>query len=170
MMRILQRNMHSYINSTRLTIFFFSLFLLSLLHFLFPTMTLESSSSSAASNKPEATTASGSELSEFLWQSPLVFNCHFDQAAKHAILLRCYQALWMNDDTIMQQCFFSSEQALQDSLSYQCARHDGKEQHVVNDPSLWHTNAILPNPDLSSQKGRQCGHVFRKGEPVYRCR
>ncbi|GAN09079.1 conserved hypothetical protein [Mucor ambiguus] len=133
-------------------------------------MTLESSSSSASNKLESNATTSDTELSNFLWQSPLVFNCHFDEAAKQAILLRCYQALWMNDETVMQQCFFPSHQDLQDSLSYQCARHDGKEQHVVNDPSLWHTNAILPNQDLSSQKGRQCGHVFRKGEPVYRCR
>ncbi|KAK4513088.1 uncharacterized protein ATC70_000126 [Mucor velutinosus] len=133
-------------------------------------MTLESSSSSASNKQENNATTSDTELSNFLWQSPLVFNCHFDQAAKQAILLRCYQALWMNDETIMQQCFFQSQQDLQDSLSFQCAQHDGKEQHVVNDPSLWHTNAILPSQDLSSQKGRQCGHVFRKGEPVYRCR
>jgi len=132
-------------------------------------MTLESSSSSA-SNKVESNTTTDTELSNFLWQSPLVFNCHFDQAAKQAILLRCYQSLWMNNDNIMQHFFFQSKQDLQDSLLFQCARHDGKEQHVVNDPSLWHTNAILPHQDLSSQKGRQCGHVFRKGEPVYRCR
>ncbi|KAF7728893.1 hypothetical protein EC973_005288 [Apophysomyces ossiformis] len=40
----------------------------------------------------------------------------------------------------------------------------------MTDPTSWHTNAILPPDDLSSQSGRQCGHVFRKGEPVYRCR
>ncbi|KAI8645793.1 hypothetical protein BD408DRAFT_480312 [Parasitella parasitica] len=134
-------------------------------------MTLESSSSaSGSSNKMRDENTADTSLSNFLWQSPLVFNCHFDEAAKQAILSRCYEGLWMNDESIMDQYFFSSKQDLQETLLSQSQRHDGKEQNAITDPKLWHTNAILPNQDLSSQKGRQCGHVFRKGEAVYRCR
>lgn len=138
-------------------------------------MTLESTSSASASlnkmaNENTTTDTTDTILSDFLWQSPLIFNCHFDEAAKQAILSRCYEGLWMNDENLMNQFFFTSKEDLQEALSYQSQRHDGKEQNVITDPKLWHTNAILPNQDLSSQKGRQCGHVFRKGEPVYRCR
>ncbi|CEP07087.1 hypothetical protein, partial, partial [Parasitella parasitica] len=137
-------------------------------------MTLEgnSSASSTCFHKPNKkyTATADANLSNFLWQSPLLFNCHFDEAAKQAILARCYESLWMNDDNIMSESFFSTKQELQDAILSQSQRHDGKEQNAITDPSLWHTNAVLPDQDLSSEKGRQCGHVFRKGEPVYRCR
>jgi hypothetical protein len=109
-------------------------------------------------------------LSDFLWQSPLLFNCHFDEGTKQAILTRCYETLWMNNEDLMRKYFFPSRAELQASLQYQSHRHDGKEQAMVTDPTSWHTNGVLPREDFSSQKGRQCGHVFRKGEPVYRCR
>lgn len=76
----------------------------------------------------------------------------------------------MNNQSLMNKHFFTSNQDLDESLDHQSHCHDGKEQNIITDASLWHTNGILPNQDLSSQKGRQCGHVFRKGEPVYRCR
>jgi E3 ubiquitin-protein ligase UBR1 len=132
-------------------------------------MTLESSSSRMTTDK-KADSSTSLNLSDFLWQSPLLFNCHFDESAKQAILSRCYGTLWMNNEDIMNQYFFTSRQDLQESLIHQSHCHDGKEQNIITDPTLWHTNGILPNQDLSSQKGRQCGHVFRKGEPVYRCR
>ena len=116
------------------------------------------------------TNQSNSQLSDFLWQSPSQFNCHFDESAKQAILTRCYEALWMSNDDLMKQYFFGTKEQMQHVLLLQSQRHDGKEQNTVIDPTLWHTNAIIPTQDLSSQKGRQCGHVFRKGEPVYRCR
>ncbi|RCI05259.1 hypothetical protein CU098_012350, partial [Rhizopus stolonifer] len=132
-------------------------------------MTLENSCSSSASLYKMTANDNKYSLSDFLWQSPLLFNCHFDEAAKQAILSRCYESLW-KDEEVMSQYFFSTKQELQQALAIQSQRHDGKEQNTVIDPALWHTNAIIPNQDLSSQKGRQCGHVFRKGEPVYRCR
>ncbi|KAI8087544.1 hypothetical protein BDF21DRAFT_491976 [Thamnidium elegans] len=132
-------------------------------------MTLESSSSKMMNDKKQGFSAS-LNLSDFLWQSPLLFNCNFDEVAKQAILSRCYESLWMNNQSLMNKHFFTSKQDLEESLDHQSHCHDGKEQNIITDSSLWHTNGILPNQDLSSQKGRQCGHVFRKGEPVYRCR
>lgn len=138
-------------------------------------MTLENfSSSSSRSNmttdKKAADSSTSLNLSDFLWQSPLIFNCHFDESAKRAILSKCYEALWLNNEQVMHQYFFPSRQDLEASLVQQCHCHDGKELDIITDSSTWHTNGILPREDLSSQKGRQCGHVFRKGEPVYRCR
>ncbi|KAG1474917.1 hypothetical protein G6F56_000048 [Rhizopus delemar] len=69
----------------------------------------------------------------------------------------------------MHQHFFSSKQDLLETIRSQSQPHDGREPSTVIDPSSWHSNEMLPTEDLSSQKGRQCGHVFRKGEPVYRC-
>lgn len=109
-------------------------------------------------------------LSDFLWQTPLLFNCHFGEYAKQVILSRCYEELWMNNESIMQQYFFSSKEELLQTIRRQSRPHDGREQSTITDPKSWHSNQILPAEDLSSQKGRQCGHVFRKGEPVYRCR
>lgn len=109
-------------------------------------------------------------LSDFLWQTPLLYNCEFNESAKQDILLRCYLSLWMNDENLMNKYFFSSKQDLQEALLFQARTHDGKERNMVVDSKSWHANPVLPNQDLSSQKGRQCGHVFRKGEPVYRCR
>ncbi|CEJ03531.1 hypothetical protein RMCBS344292_17512 [Rhizopus microsporus] len=109
-------------------------------------------------------------LSDFLWQTPLLFNCHFGEYAKQVILSRCYEELWMNDESVMQQYFFSSKEELLQTIRRQSRPHDGREQSTITDPKSWHSNQILPAEDLSSQKGRQCGHVFRKGEPVYRCR
>lgn len=128
-------------------------------------MTLDSSSST-----PVHKMTSDNNLSDFLWQTPLLYNCEFNETTKQDILLRCYLSLWMNDDAIMNKYFFSSKEDLQESLLFQSRQHDGKERNMVVDPKSWHANAVLPNQDLSSQKGRQCGHVFRKGEPVYRCR
>jgi E3 ubiquitin-protein ligase UBR1 len=136
-------------------------------------MTMESSSSSfpfQMTTDKKADSSTSLNLSDFLWQSPLLFNCNFDESAKQAILSRCYEALWMNNENIMNQYFFNSRQDLLESLIHQSHCHDGKERDIITDTSLWHTNGVLPNQDLSSQKGRQCGHVFRKGEPVYRCR
>ncbi|KAI8980835.1 hypothetical protein BDB01DRAFT_187703 [Pilobolus umbonatus] len=130
-------------------------------------MTLPSSSSKVS---PEDRMKHTLSLSEFLWRSPLLFNCKLDEYAKEAILARCYDNLWLNNENIMKQYYFSSSDELQHTLQLQCHRHDGKEKHMIRDPTSWHTNGILPREDLSSQKGRQCGHVFRKGEPVYRCR
>ncbi|KAI8373902.1 hypothetical protein BD560DRAFT_350498 [Blakeslea trispora] len=134
-------------------------------------MTSENISASSSSYKMNSdTNKTSSHLSDFLWHSPLQFNCHFDESAKQAILKQCYESLWMANDDLMKRYFFSSKEELQHILLKQSQRHDGKEQNTVIDPTLWHTNAIIPTQDFSSQKGRQCGHVFRKGEPVYRCR
>ncbi|KAI9244727.1 hypothetical protein BY458DRAFT_560944 [Sporodiniella umbellata] len=122
-------------------------------------------------NKPSASTknAEGS-LSDFFWQTPLLFNCQFSEHAKQVILSRCYEALWMNNESIMQHHFFPSRQELLQTIRAQSRPHDGREPSTVTDPTSWHANEMLPDEDFLSQRGRQCGHVFRKGEPVYRCR
>lgn len=122
-------------------------------------------------NPPLASTKNiEGSLSDFLWQTPLLFNCQFSEYAKQVILSRCYEELWMSNETTMHQHFFSSKQDLLETIRSQSQPHDGREPSTVIDPSSWHSNEMLPTEDLSSQKGRQCGHVFRKGEPVYRCR
>ncbi|KAI7861581.1 hypothetical protein BDF14DRAFT_1867467 [Spinellus fusiger] len=109
-------------------------------------------------------------LADYLWQSPLLFNCKFNETAKQHILERCYASLWNGDETLKQHYYFATEQILEDATKRQSRQRDGKEPSIQSNPQSWHTNSILPLQDLSSQRGRQCGHVFRKGEPVYRCR
>ncbi|KAI8969011.1 hypothetical protein BDF20DRAFT_916425 [Mycotypha africana] len=113
---------------------------------------------------------SDTTLTDYLWQTPLYYNCQFDETVKLDILSHCFAALWKDNKEFMQKYFFQSIEELRDVVMNQSRRRDGKERNVINDPKLWHTNALIPPTDLSNQKGRQCGHVFRKGEPVYRCR
>ncbi|KAI9321086.1 hypothetical protein BX666DRAFT_1851833 [Dichotomocladium elegans] len=127
--------------------------------------------------------SSYSTLAEYLRQTPFIFNYRFDDTTCKTILTYCYESLWQQNSTDMEQFFFHSQKELQDAIQRQLSRINSKDQGgdvaaaVIPDllvrsdePLIWHANAIAPAIDLSSERGRQCGHVFRKGEPVYRCR
>ncbi|KAI9027159.1 hypothetical protein CLU79DRAFT_26254 [Phycomyces nitens] len=120
----------------------------------------------ASSSKQSSSSAN---LAEYLWETPLLYNCVFTQEAKQDIIERLYDALWNGDEAIRQQYYFATKESLEAAFKRQTIQKDGKEPNTVHS-SAWHTNSVLPTQDMSSQRGRQCGHVFRKGEPVYRCR
>ncbi|KAG2227906.1 hypothetical protein INT45_002144, partial [Circinella minor] len=113
-------------------------------------------------------------LAEYLWKTPFIFNGRYDDDTRIAIITECYQFLWQHNSTMMEQYFFSNQENLQDVIRAQLLSMTGKEYSKDSkvDPSslIWHSNGIIPSPNLSNEHGRQCGHVFRKGEPVYRCR
>ncbi|KAL0076978.1 hypothetical protein J3Q64DRAFT_1811303 [Phycomyces blakesleeanus] len=119
----------------------------------------------ASSSKPSSSSA---KLADYLWETPLLYNCVLSQDAKHDIIERLYEALWNGDENIRQQYYFATKESLEAASKRQSLQKDGKEPNSVHS-SAWHTNSVLPPQDMSSQRGRQCGHVFRKGEPVYRC-
>lgn len=148
------------------------------------------SSSSSSSHHPTASTSfpssscSYSTLVQYLWQTPFFFNYRFDDHACKAILSFCYESLWQQNPALMEQYFYSSpqelQQAIEKQLKYRSSSSNREHDMNTTDTSsasassinlpVWHSNAIVPPIDSSSERGRQCGHVFRKGEPVYRCR
>ncbi|KAI9271943.1 hypothetical protein BDA99DRAFT_501414 [Phascolomyces articulosus] len=112
-------------------------------------------------------------LAEYLWKTPFIFNGRFNDDTRKAILTECYQSLWQHDPTLMQHYFFNNQKEFLDAIHVQLQNRNGKEypKTTMVDPSIvWHSNGIVPPPDLSNEYGRQCGYVFRKGEPIYRCR
>ncbi|KAI9489595.1 hypothetical protein BDB00DRAFT_610080 [Zychaea mexicana] len=123
---------------------------------------------------PYPSRSSYATLAEYLWKTPFIFNGRFDDDTRAAIIAECYQSLWQYNPTLMHQYFFKNQNDLQDAIRAQLHDMTGREysKMAMDDPSslIWHTNGLVPSPDLSSERGRQCGHVFRKGEPVYRCR
>lgn len=144
-----------------------------------------STSSSSSSHHPTASTSypssscsSYSTLVQYLWQTPFFFNYRFDDHACKAILSYCYESLWQQNPALMEQYFYSSpqelQQAIEKQLKYRSSSSNQEQDMDTNSsgtlPVVWHSNAIVPPIDSSSERGRQCGHVFRKGEPVYRCR
>lgn len=147
-----------------------------------------STSSSSSSHHPTASTSypssscsSYSTLVQYLWQTPFSFNYRFDDHACKAILSYCYESLWQQNPALMEQYFYSSPQELQQAIEKQLKYRSSSssQEHDMDTtnthssgtlPVVWHSNAIVPPIDSSSERGRQCGHVFRKGEPVYRCR
>ncbi|KAI9303204.1 hypothetical protein BJ944DRAFT_106274 [Cunninghamella echinulata] len=126
-------------------------------------------SGSSSSKIPEKWTSTRS-LSEFLWQSPLLFQCKLNDSAKQYILRQCFEALWGYSSKSMQQYFFENEEDCQQCITQLISVSNEKVQYMSVDSSSLHGNGLVPQQDLSTQRGRQCGHVFRKGEPVYRCR
>ena len=129
---------------------------------------------SSDDDPPYPSESSYAPLAEYLWQAPFIFNGRYDDDTRVAIITECYQSLWQHNPTLMKQYFFSNQENLQDVIRTQLLNMTGKEhsKSVTVDPSslIWHSNGIIPPPNLSNEHGRQCGHVFRKGEPVYRCR
>ncbi|KAI8141720.1 hypothetical protein BJV82DRAFT_645135 [Fennellomyces sp. T-0311] len=104
-------------------------------------------------------------LAEYLWRTPFIFNGRFDDDTRAAIIAECYQSLWQHNPALMPKYFFATQKDFQDAIHAQLNSMSDDDPFLV-----WHTNGIVPAPDLSNEHGRQCGRVFRKGEPVYRCR
>ncbi|ORX55573.1 hypothetical protein DM01DRAFT_1382719 [Hesseltinella vesiculosa] len=108
-------------------------------------------------------------LSESLWHSPVIFHCRFTDTAKRYILLQCYESLWGYNAQKKQQYFFHNQESFDDALA-RILNTQQQDTDMDASSNVWHSNNVITQPDLSSQRGRPCGHVFRKGEPVYRCR
>ncbi|KAI8061736.1 hypothetical protein BC940DRAFT_349914 [Gongronella butleri] len=116
-------------------------------------------------------TSQRSSLSDFLWDAPMMFHCRFTDAAKHRLLSLCYGELWGHNTARRSHYFFDTEDAFKAAVTrLGKLSQDDTEMDTSDAASVWHSNGLVPQPDLSSQRGRPCGHVFRKGEPVYRCR
>ncbi|KAI8350145.1 hypothetical protein BD560DRAFT_456328 [Blakeslea trispora] len=115
------------------------------------------------------------QLKTFLTQAPLLYKSRLHKGAVKHILTNCYRSLWGNDIEIMQQYFFREGLSDSDNLSKLLEKYNlfGSEEHdhddyVHSEPNL---NKIQEEPEYwETQRGKQCGHLFKKGESVYRCR
>lgn len=112
------------------------------------------------------------QLKTFLVEAPLMYKSKLHKGAEKHILTNCYRSLWSNDLDLMQKYFFKEGLSDSDNLSQLLEKynlfgsdkqdHDDHthQQHTGDDePEYW-----------ESQRGKQCGHLFKKGESVYRCR
>lgn len=94
------------------------------------------------------------------------------------IILQSYCSLWGGDLSVMQKYFFRDANnmkelrtLLQDldlfgpNYGPRSARNKNTETSTSN------VNSEANEPEYrESQRGKQCGHVFKKGESVYRCK
>ncbi|KAI8082748.1 uncharacterized protein BX664DRAFT_301151 [Halteromyces radiatus] len=119
-------------------------------------------------------------LRRFLIDAPSVFKDKLQRGNEKQILSNCYRSLWSNNLDWMQRYFFKEGLTDNESLTQLLERHDLFGAVDNDDTSM---NIIQSNPDnvlvdstqdepeyWESQRGKQCGHLFKKGESVYRCR
>lgn len=125
-------------------------------------------SSRKASFNPSLLSTPNQDLAHFLDHAQTTYAYNFDDVTKTFILSRCYEALWLNDPQLISY-FFNDPDTLSRAIRFQLET-SAPHSSDTNTPVLWHTNRVLPPPDLESQHGLPCRHVFRKGEAVYRCR
>jgi hypothetical protein len=111
------------------------------------------------SKQPLQDLISPARLKTFLNEAPLLFGAHLSAEDKELVLTNCYRSLWSNDLESQQKYFFSeSEDNLTQLLKkYHLLKSDSDQEE--EEPEYFET-----------ERGKQCGHLFKKGESVYRCR
>lgn len=114
------------------------------------------------------------QLKTFLTEAPLMYKSKLHRGAEKQILTNCYRSLWSNDAELMQKYFFKEGLSDSDNLSQLLEKYNlfGSEP---DDPMLPDQQNLSTSNDnepeyWESQRGKQCGHLFKKGESVYRCR
>jgi hypothetical protein len=149
------------------------------------------STSQAASVTPDS-------LRRFLLDAPSVFKDKLNRTAEKQILTNCYRALWSNNNEWMQRYFFKEGLGENESLTQLLDKYDlfsatggagGADDDNLGtglrgESSSSSMEIVQTNPDNNvlvdpsqdepeyweTQRGKQCGHLFKKGESVYRCR
>ncbi|KAI9317943.1 hypothetical protein BX666DRAFT_1565983 [Dichotomocladium elegans] len=117
------------------------------------------------------------QLKTFLVEAPAMYNYRLNRAAEQQILTNCYRLLWGNNPDLMQKYFFKEGLSDHDNLSALLQKYNlfGREsKNKAAMPSNPENALVDPTDDepeyWESQRGKQCGHLFKKGESVYRCR
>ncbi|KAI9304397.1 hypothetical protein BJ944DRAFT_86273 [Cunninghamella echinulata] len=138
--------------------------------------------SSAATNKvSSATPITPNSLKAFLTDAPSIYKHKLQRSGEKQILTNCYRALWSNNNEWMQRYFFKEGYNDNDSLTQLLEKynllhgshtHDNLRERVLSTLADSLIDDQLPDePEYSkSQRGKQCGHLFKRGESVYRCR
>lgn len=114
-----------------------------------------------------------SSLQSYLNQTPTLFEYTFNDATRKAVLIACYQCLWNNDEAFKRSYFAPDDKAfekLMETGGSSLLTLNRSKRDLLNG-----TNSLLETSEIEaeyqpSQRGKQCGHVFQKGETVYRCR
>ncbi|KAG0166761.1 hypothetical protein DFQ30_006800 [Apophysomyces sp. BC1015] len=121
------------------------------------------------------TTITSDMLYDFLVAVPNVSTDILSRETERQILTNCYRALWANDLDLMQKYFFKEGLSADGNISsvlekYNLFHHDDSTSVHANQEHE-QTDAEEDGPEyLESQRGKQCGHLFKNGESVYRCR
>ncbi|KAK4517396.1 uncharacterized protein ATC70_000731 [Mucor velutinosus] len=117
------------------------------------------------------------QLKTFLTEAPLMYKSKLHRGAEKQILTNCYRSLWSNDADLMQKYFFKEGLSDSDNLSQLLEKYNlfGSEPDDHIDDQLPNQQNFSKSDDnepeyWESQRGKQCGHLFKKGESVYRCR
>ncbi|KAI9021566.1 hypothetical protein CLU79DRAFT_753863 [Phycomyces nitens] len=116
-------------------------------------------------------------LYRFLTDAPVIYSKQLTDSDKRLILTNCYRALWCNNPVWMQKYFFKEDVSDAKNLSKLLEKYnlfgsnDDTSEIVASNPG----NALVhPSEDepeyWESQRGKQCGHLFKKGESIYRCK
>ncbi|KAI9318249.1 hypothetical protein BX666DRAFT_1936511 [Dichotomocladium elegans] len=108
------------------------------------------------------------DLATFLWQSPFLFRYSLNEVAKRSLLQKCYSMLWKNQDDVMEQHFFADKVAFSEAID-RLMLHRHRRAHNQQNAMATDTDVDMGQTD-SSPVLQRCGRVFRKGEPIYRCR
>ncbi|ORZ04470.1 hypothetical protein BCR42DRAFT_198005, partial [Absidia repens] len=113
-------------------------------------------------------------LKQYLIEAPRLLkpDATLSQQDEHQILTQCYRALWHDNQAWMQQYFLKDNDDTTRSSLTERLRHDG-----LFPDSAGAADAALNNSDdhdqpeySEGQRGKQCGHLFKNGESVYRCK
>lgn len=116
------------------------------------------------------------QLKTFLTEAPLMYKSKLHKGAEKHILTNCYRSLWSNDLDLMQKYFFKEGLSDSDNLSQLLEKYNlfGSEEQEHDEQHHNQQNLSKNDDDepeyWESQRGKQCGHLFKKGESVYRCR
>lgn len=90
-------------------------------------------------------------LSKYLQLCPATFDYKLSEDAKQKILERLFSEFWKSNEDY-RDLFFPNDFG------------DGPYEYKLSLAQSSNVN------NYSLEKGRPCGHVFKKGEGVYRCR
>lgn len=133
-------------------------------------------STSTTHEDDESLTApvSPKQLKTFLVHAPVMYKRQLHRGAERLILTNCYRTLWGNNKEYMKKYFFQDST---DDLSALLEKYNlfgrSDERSVVlsSNPDNVIVDPSGDEPEYwESQRGKQCGHLFKKGESVYRCR
>ncbi|ORX62464.1 hypothetical protein DM01DRAFT_1315943 [Hesseltinella vesiculosa] len=142
------------------------------------------SSSTAATNQPSpasnAVPGTWVSLKSFLTDAPTLYQQKLEPNDEKQILTNCYRALWNNNPEWLQRYFFKEGLSDQQSLAHLLEKYDlfgdirdddDQAQVLANNSDNEIVDPTKDEPEYwESQRGKQCGHLFKKGETVYRCR
>ncbi|KAI7848553.1 hypothetical protein BDC45DRAFT_471139 [Circinella umbellata] len=136
-------------------------------------------------NNDTTTPVSAEQLKNFLQEAPAMYKYRLHRGAERQILTNCYRLLWGNNRTLMKKYFFTSTMETgdednddSDNLSTLLEKYnlfkssdDDNTVAVPSNPDNVLVDSSIDEPEYwESQRGKQCGHLFKKGESVYRCR